>query len=192
MKIIFATKNKNKLKEIRAIIGDVTSMEDAGIYDDVVEDGRTFEENALKKARHIMKRTGHASMADDSGLEIDFLNKEPGVDSALYMGRDTPYSIRNENLLKQLRHVPNEKRQARFVCVIALVLPCGRSFTTRETLEGRIAKEAAGELGFGYDPIFFLPEANKTLAELPPEDKNAISHRGKALRAMQKIMEEEL
>jgi len=182
-----------KMKEIREIMADtafnVISMEEAGIDIDVVEDGITFEENAAKKAIEIAHVSGKLTLADDSGLEIDFLDKEPGVDSANYMGRETPYPIRNAHILNLLKGVPNEQRTARFVCVISAAFPNGKLLTTRETIEGIISHEIKGGSGFGYDPIFFVPEYNMTTAEMPTELKNAISHRGKALSAMKDILE---
>lgn len=187
-KIIFATGNAGKMKEIREILSDldaeVLSMKEAGIQADIVEDGKTFEENAVIKAATICKLTGEIVLADDSGLEIDYLNKEPGVYSARYMGEDTDYHIKNGNLIERLNGVPDEKRTARFVCVIAAAFPDGTVKTVRGTMEGRIGYEEKGENGFGYDPIFFLPEYGCTSAEISMEEKNKISHRGKALRAI--------
>ncbi len=193
-KIIFATKNKDKMKEIKAVLGDsfdVMSMEDAGISADIIEDGKTFEENALKKAVEIMEMSGEIVLADDSGLEIDFLNKEPGIYSARYMGENTPYSIKNNKIIEIMKDVPDEKRTARFVCVIAAALPkpYNKKLTSRGTIEGIIGYEIQGENGFGYDPIFYLPEKNCTTAQLTMEDKNKISHRGRALRLMKKELE---
>lgn len=191
-RIIFATGNAGKVKEIRMIMADtgmeVLSMKEAGIVADIIEDGATYEENALIKAREIAKYTDAIVMADDSGLEIDYLNKEPGVMSARYMGEDTPYSIKNANLIERLNGVEDKDRTARFVCAIAAVLPDGKELTTRATIEGRIGYEEKGDHGFGYDPIFYVPEFGKTTAELSEEEKNRISHRGKALE----LMKEEL
>ena len=185
-KVIFATGNQGKMKEIREILGDLDiellSLKDAGIHADIVEDGKTFEENAQIKARTICNLTGEIVLADDSGLEIDYLNKEPGIYSARYMGEDTSYHIKNEKLIERLEGVPDEKRTASFVCAIAAAFPDGRVETVRGTMEGRIGYEEKGENGFGYDPIFFLPEYGCTSAELSMEEKNKISHRGKALR----------
>lgn len=191
--IIFATKNKGKIKEIKAILDDmfnVLSMEEANINIDVTEDGTTFEENALKKATEIMKISNEIVLADDSGLEIDFLDKAPGVYSARYMGEDTSYDIKNAKILEIMKDVPVEKRTARFVSVIAAALPApyNKNLTVRGTIEGIIGYEIQGENGFGYDPIFYLPERNCTTAQLSLEEKNKISHRGKALR----LMKEEL
>lgn len=187
-RIIFATGNEGKMREIREILKDldveVLSMKEAGIHVDIVEDGTTFEENAIIKARTISEMTGEIVLADDSGLEIDYLNKEPGVYSARYMGEDTSYHIKNVNLIQRLEGVPDEKRTARFVCAVAAAFPDGTVKTVRGTMEGRIGYEERGENGFGYDPIFFLPEFQCTSAELSMEEKNQISHRGKALRAI--------
>lgn len=206
-KIVFATKNEDKLKEIHMILADlgltIWSMKEAGIQIDIVEDGESFEENALIKARAIaceLGKRGEAAivLADDSGLEIDYLNKEPGIYSARYMGEDTPYAVKNANLIQRLAGVPDEKRTARFVCAIAAVLPgsapdeAGREFCVRETMEGRIGYEEKGENGFGYDPILYLPEYGMYSAELAPEEKNRISHRGKALARMREVLAAEL
>lgn len=191
-RIIFATGNAGKIREIREIMADtgmeVVSMKEAGISADIEENGSTYEENALIKARAAAAFTKDIVMADDSGLEIDFLNKEPGVYSARYLGEDTSYHVKNAALLQRLEGVPEEKRTARFVCAIAAVLPDGRELTTRATIEGRIDYEEKGAGGFGYDPIFYVPEFQRTTAELTEEEKNQISHRGKALR----LMKEEL
>ena len=193
-KVIFATGNQGKMKEIREILGDLDiellSLKDAGIHADIVEDGKTFEENAQIKARTICNLTGEIVLADDSGLEIDYLNKEPGIYSARYMGEDTSYHIKNANLIERLEGVPDEERRARFVCAVAAVFPDGTVKVVRETIEGQIAHEIVGENGFGYDPIFYVPEYGCTTAEMTPELKNELSHRGKALRAMKKILEE--
>lgn len=187
-KIIFATGNENKMKELRQIMEDlpveILSLKQAGITADIVEDGTTFEENALIKAKAIAEITNEIVLADDSGLEIDALNKEPGIYSARYMGEDTSYRIKNQNLIERLEGVAEEKRTARFVCAIAAAFPEGEVLTTIGTIEGRIAHEEKGENGFGYDPIFYVPEFGCTTAELSEEEKNRISHRGNALRAM--------
>ena len=200
-KIIFATGNTDKKREIRMIMADlgmeILAMKEAGITAEIVEDGKTFEENAMIKAKTIaeeLKKRGEQVivLADDSGLEIDYLNKEPGIYSARYMGEDTSYTIKNANLIQRLEGVPDEKRTARFVCAIAAALSDGRSFVARATIEGRIGYEEKGENGFGYDPIFYLPEYGMYSAELAPEEKNRISHRGKALQEMKRILAEEL
>ena len=192
--MIFATGNMGKMKEIKAILGDIgeeiVSMKEAGIDMDIVEDGSTFEENAIIKAKAVMERTGKLALADDSGLEIDALNKEPGIYSARYMGEDTPYEIKNSNLIERMKGVKGKDRSARFVCVIAAAFPDGEIITTRGTIEGVIAEEPAGENGFGYDPIVYVPEYGMTTGQMDPDAKNAISHRGKALTAMKKILEE--
>lgn len=194
-RMIFATGNENKMKEIREILGalplEILSMKEAGVSADIVEDGKTFEENALIKARAICKLAGEMVLADDSGLEIDYLNKEPGIYSARYMGEDTSYHIKNKSLIERLEGVPDEKRTARFVCAIAAVFPDGKELVVRGTVEGIIGYEEKGENGFGYDPIFYLPERGCTTAELPPEEKNSISHRGNALRLMKELLERE-
>lgn len=185
-KLIFATGNENKMKEIRMILGDldyeILSMKEAGIDADIVEDGKTFEENAAIKATAISKIANCVVLADDSGLEVDYMDKQPGIMSARWMGEDTSYRIKNAKIIENLEGVPDEKRTARFVCAIAAAFPDGRVVTKRGTIEGIIGYEERGENGFGYDPIFFLPDRGKTTAELSPEEKNEISHRGKALR----------
>lgn len=192
--IIFATGNKDKMREIREIMADcdvtITSMKEAGIDVDIVEDGTTFEENAIIKAKAIAEHTDAIVLADDSGLEIDYLNKEPGVLSARYMGEDTSYDIKNQNLIDRLEGVEKEKRTARFVCAIAAVLPNKEVLVTRQTMEGYIGWEIEGENGFGYDPIFYMDEFGCSSATLTPEQKNAVSHRGKALREMRKMLKD--
>lgn len=201
--IIFATGNKNKMIEIRMILADlgckILSQKEAGIQADVVEDGQTFEENALIKAttisdiaRKMPEYKNAVVLADDSGLEIDALNKEPGIYSARYMGEDTSYDIKNQALIDRLEGVPDEKRTARFVCAIAAALPDGSTEVVRGTMEGRIGYEITGENGFGYDPIFYLPQFGCSSAELEPEKKNELSHRGEGLRKMRKVLEEKL
>lgn len=201
--IIFATGNKNKMIEIRMILADlgckILSQKEAGIQADVVEDGQTFEENALIKATTIAKIAWQMPeyknavvLADDSGLEIDALNKEPGIYSARYMGEDTSYDIKNQALIDRLEGVPDEKRTARFVCAIAAALPDESTEVVRGTMEGRIGYEITGENGFGYDPIFYLPQFGCSSAELEPEKKNELSHRGEGLRKMRKVLEEKL
>lgn len=213
-KIIFATGNKDKMREIREIMADcdveIDSMKEAGINIDIVEDGDTFEANSTIKAKAISdyisgkgmseeqkddswkavseKYKGAIVLADDSGLEIDYLNKEPGVYSARYMGEDTSYDIKNQNLIDRLEGVEKDKRTARFVCAIAAVLPDGEVLVSRETMEGYIGWKIAGENGFGYDPIFYLDEFGCSSAELSREQKNAISHRGKALAGIKKLL----
>lgn len=200
MKIIFATGNKDKMVEVRAILNglsdEIVSMKEAGIQAEIEENGTTFEENALIKARAVAKQTDGLVLADDSGLEIDYLNGEPGIYSARYAGEDTPYSVKNQMLLDRLKDAKEEERSARFVCAIAAVTPEidgeRKEFVVRGTFEGRIAYEPAGENGFGYDPIFYVPEYQCTSSEMSPEQKNAMSHRGQALRLMRELLEKEL
>lgn len=195
-RIIFATGNEGKLKEIKVILEEpgveVISMKEAGIEADIEENGTTFEENAVIKARAVAAKTGEIVLADDSGLEIDYLGGEPGVYSARYAGEDTPYTVKNQMLLDRLAGVKKEQRTARFVCVIAAALPDGKVITTRGTIEGYIGFAPAGENGFGYDPIFYVPEYECSTAQLSMEQKNALSHRGKALRAMKEKLQEYL
>lgn len=195
-KIIFATGNKDKLREVKEIMADcdveIISMKDAGINVDIVEDGTTFEENAIIKAKAIAEHTDAIVMADDSGLEVDYLNKEPGVFSARYMGEDTSYTIKNQNILDRLEGVPREQRTARFVAAIAAVLPNKEVLVTRQTMEGIIGWEAGGENGFGYDPIFYPDGYDCSSAAISREEKNAISHRGKGLRAMKEMLLEKI
>lgn len=186
MKIIMATGNANKVKEIRQMLEgtdiEVLSLKDVQIDADIEENGTTFEENAAIKAETICSLTGQMVMADDSGLEVDALGKEPGIHSARFMGEDTSYDIKNAALLEKLKDVPEEQRTARFVCAVAIARPNEETKIFRGTFEGRIAHEIKGENGFGYDPIFYVPEKGCTSAELAPEVKNAMSHRGKALK----------
>lgn len=184
-RLIFATGNEGKMKEIRMILGDldyeILSMKEAGIDVDIVEDGKTFEDNAIIKATTISKIANCVVLADDSGLEVDAMDKMPGIYSARYLGEDTSYSVKNQTIIDNLAGLPDEERTARFVCAIAAAFPDGRVVTKRGTIEGIIGYEERGENGFGYDPIFYVPEYGKTTAELSPEEKNKISHRGKAL-----------
>lgn len=196
-RIIFATGNQGKMKEIRMILGglnlEILSMKEAGIQVDIVEDGTTFEENALIKACAIQKMCPEdIVLADDSGLEIDFLDKAPGIYSARYMGEDTSYDIKNRKILELLEGVPDERRTARFVCAIAAALPDGTTLTSRGVMEGKIGYQIAGKNGFGYDPIFWLDECGCTSAEISPEEKNERSHRGKALRKMKERLKDRL
>ncbi len=205
MRIVFATGNKDKMREIRQILGgldaEILSMKEAGVDVDVEENGSTFSENARIKADAIFnilkekepEEAGNTVvLADDSGLEVDYLGGEPGIYSARYLGKDTPYSEKNQIIIDRLADAKDEERSARFVCAIAACLPGGKSLNTVGKMEGRIGYEIAGSNGFGYDPIFFLPEYGKTSAELSGDEKNAISHRGKALREMEKLLSEEL
>ena len=188
--IWIATSNAHKVEEFQTMLKDcdVKCLKDLDHKINIIEDGTTFEENALIKAKAVAAQCNDIVLADDSGLEIDYLNKEPGIYSARYAGEDTSYDIKNQMLLDRLQGVPREKRTARFVCAIAAAFPDGRRETVRATMEGRIGYEEKGENGFGYDPIFYLPEYGCTSAELSMEEKNRISHRGKALR----LIKEEL
>ncbi len=190
--IIFATKNMDKMKEIKAKLPEysVISMEEAGIDIDIDENGLTFEENAVIKAEAIMKICNKVVIADDSGLEIDYLNKAPGVLSARFLGHDTSYDYKNKKILEMLEGVPSEKRTARFVCAMAVACPDIETQVVRGTIEGIIGYDIMGDNGFGYDPIFFVPMLCKTTAQLTMEEKNKISHRGKALDEVRKILEE--
>ncbi|MBR1444692.1 MAG: XTP/dITP diphosphatase [Firmicutes bacterium] len=191
--LLFATRNKNKAREIQEIFGEgfkVLSLDDAGIDTEIIEDGKTFEENSMKKAEEIMKVSGKVVLADDSGLEIDYLNKAPGVYSARYLGEDTSYDIKNAKILEKLEGIEDKDRTARFVCVVSAAFPDGRKYSVRGTIEGIIAHEIKGENGFGYDPIFYVPEYSMTTAEMSPQIKNEISHRGKAIRAMKEKLSE--
>ncbi len=189
MKIVFASNNENKVREVRAILkechatkdAEVVSLRDIGFTDDIVEDGTTFEENALIKARAVA-RLGYVCIADDSGLEVDALGGAPGVYSARYAGGHGDDAANNAKVLREMEGVPVEKRTARFTCAIACVFPDGDSFTVRASCEGRLLDHEEGDGGFGYDPMFFVEQYGKTLASVTPEEKNAISHRGQALR----------
>ena len=191
-KIIFATSNEGKMREVRLILADcgyeVVSMKEAGVKVEVEETGTTFEENAILKAEAVSRLTGEIAMADDSGLEVDYMNKEPGIYSARFLGEDTSYDIKNKYIIDRLEKAVGAERSARFVCAIACVFPDGTKKVTRATIEGEIAFEPAGENGFGYDPIFYVPEFGKTTAELSMEEKNKISHRAKALEEMKKAL----
>ncbi|MEE1087291.1 MAG: XTP/dITP diphosphatase [Schaedlerella sp.] len=194
-KIVFATGNQNKMKEIRMILADlgmeIYSMKDLGINPDIEENGTSFEENAEIKARAIAEYLpDDIILADDSGLEIDYLDKAPGIYSARFAGENTSYDIKNKLLLDKLEGVPDEQRTARFVCVIAAAFPGGEVKTVRGTIEGMIGHGIVGENGFGYDPIFYVPECGCTTAEMDPVKKNELSHRGKALRAIREVIEE--
>lgn len=187
-KMIFATGNEGKVREVQAIMEDmeveVLSLKQAGIFAEIEENGTSFEENAVIKAKEIAKLTDAIVLADDSGLEIDYLNKEPGIYSARYLGEDTPYAEKNRIILKRMEEAEEKERTARFVCAMAAVLEDGTVMTTHGEMEGMIGYESKGENGFGYDPIFYLPEYGMTSAQISPEEKNRISHRGKALRRM--------
>ena len=195
-KIVFATGNEGKMREVRLILQDlgfpVLSMKEAGVSLDIEENGTTFAENAMIKAREVWEKTGGIVLADDSGLVVDYLGGEPGVYSARYLGEDTSYEIKNQAIIDRLADAKEEERTARFVSAIAAVLPDGSELVTEGTVEGLIAHEPAGNGGFGYDPIFYLPEYGVTSAEIPIEKKNESSHRGKALEAMKIKLRERL
>ncbi len=192
-KIVFASNNDGKIKEIKEILKDfdaeILTMKEAGADIEIEENGTTFEENALIKARAVMQITGEITMADDSGLEIDYLNGEPGVYSARYMGHDTSYDIKNNAIIERMKNVSGNDRSARFVCAIAAVFPDGKEFVEKGTMEGVIGEKTMGENGFGYDPILFLPQYNKSSAQLTSEEKNRISHRGEAINKMKAAIE---
>ncbi len=187
-RIIFATTNEHKMDEIRMILNDlqweIVSLKDIDFQDDIIEDGDSFEENAIIKAKAVMELTGEIVLADDSGLEIDYLDGAPGIYSARYLGEDTSYQVKNQYIIEQLSKATENERSARFVCAIALACPNGQITTVRGTIEGLIGYNIKGENGFGYDPIFYVPEYGCTTAELSPEQKNQISHRGRALEKM--------
>ncbi|MGF7146144.1 XTP/dITP diphosphohydrolase [Anaerotaenia torta] len=195
-KVIFATSNEGKMGEIREILKDLDiellSMKEAGVNTEIEENGKTFEENAVIKARAVMELTGEIVLADDSGLEVDYLDKAPGVYSARFMGEDTSYDIKNQYIIDQLRNAREEERRARFVCVIACAFPHGEIITRRADIEGLIAEKIAGSNGFGYDPIFYVPEYGCTTAQMSGEQKNRISHRGKALKAIKEAIRDYL
>jgi XTP/dITP diphosphohydrolase len=190
--VVVASGNTNKVQEIREILKDseftVLSMKDAGVEADIEETGSTFEENALIKARFVSRVTGETAIADDSGLEIDYLDKQPGILSARFGGEGTPYSFKNKLILEKLEGVPFEKRTARFVCSMAAVSSSGEEIVLTRTIEGNIGYEERGENGFGYDPIFYVPEYNMTMAEMGMQLKNRISHRGKALTDLAEVL----
>lgn len=187
-RMIFATTNEGKMKEIRMILADlgmeILSLKDLNISVDIEENGKTFEENAIIKAKAICELTGEMVLADDSGLEVDYMDKAPGVYSARYLGEDTPYSVKNQTIIDNLKDAKGEERSARFVCAIAAAFPDGRVVTTQATIEGYIGFEERGTNGFGYDPLLYVPEYDMTTGQMEPEMKNKISHRGKALELM--------
>ena len=187
-KIIFATTNEAKMKEIIMILADlgmeILSLKDLDINIDIEENGKTFEENAIIKAKAICELTGEMVLADDSGLEVDYMDKAPGVYSARYLGEDTPYSVKNQTIIDNLKDAKGEERSARFVCAIAAAFPDGRVLTTEATIEGYIGYEERGTNGFGYDPLLYVPEYDMTTGQMDSAMKNKISHRGKALELM--------
>ncbi|MBH1940494.1 XTP/dITP diphosphatase [Mobilitalea sibirica] len=191
-KIIFATSNEGKMKEIREILEDLDiellSLKDVGYDADIIEDGETFEENAIIKAKTVMEAIGEMVLADDSGIEVDYLDKAPGVYSARFLGVNTSYTEKNQYIIDKLAKAKDNERSARFVCVIACAFPNGEVITTRGTIEGLISNKIIGTGGFGYDPIFYVPEYQCTTAQMSSEQKNQISHRGKALRDMKELI----
>lgn len=196
-RIVFATGNENKMEEIRMILSDlgmpVYSMKELGVEADIVEDGISFEENAEIKVRAVSRLLPNdIVLADDSGLEIDYLDKAPGIYSSRFAGEDTSYDVKNCILLDKMEGVPDEERTARFVCAVAAAFPDGTVETVRGTIEGAVAKEMLGDNGFGYDPIFYVPKYGCTTAQMSPNRKNELSHRGNALREMRRIIEARL
>lgn len=189
IEILFATSNAGKAKEVQAMFSDldvdVKTLREEGIDVAIEENGQTFAENALIKAKAIAGMTDKIVLADDSGLVVDYLNGEPGIYSARYMGEDTSYDIKSARILERMEGVPDDQRTARFVCAMAAIMPGGEVICTEGIMEGLIGYEMKGTNGFGYDPIFYLPEYGMTSSEISPEKKNEISHRGKALRKMQ-------
>lgn len=187
-KIIFATTNEGKLKEIRMIMSDlnveVLSLKDVEIDVEIDENGSTFEENAIIKSKVINKLTGKMVLADDSGLEVDYMGGAPGVFSARYLGENTSYTVKNQTIIDNLKDAKGDERSARFTCVIAACFPDGKVLTTKASIEGIIGYEEKGKNGFGYDPILYVPEYKMTTAQMDSELKNKISHRGKALQLM--------
>ena len=195
MKVVLASKNRHKLVEISKITEkfdmELVLQSDLGVDIDVEETGTTFEENSFIKAEAVMKATGLPSLADDSGIAVDALNGEPGIYSARYGFDDSLDDWgRLELLLKNTEHVPDGQRQAQFVCVITMVTPDGKTIQARGEIHGELTREPAGENGFGYDPIFYYPPLGKTTAELSPEEKNAVSHRGNALKVFYEKLKE--
>jgi XTP/dITP diphosphohydrolase len=193
MKLVIATNNLNKIREIRDKFADISGLELVPLNDfpdppEVIEDGDSFKENAHKKASEIASYTGSPAMADDSGLAVDALDGRPGIYSARYGGESATDEDRNRKILEEMRGIPGEMRGARFICVISIVFPDGRTFFAEGSCEGVIAETMKGGQGFGYDPIFYLPEHGKTMAELPLHEKNRISHRAKALEAAREIL----
>ena len=183
-RLVFATGNQGKVNEFRQMLGDdyeILSMKDIGVDIDIVEDGKTFEENALIKARALYQVIHQPVLSDDSGLEVDALNKQPGVHSARWMGKDTSYTIKNQAIIDALKG--KKDRSARFICVIAFIDEQGKEYTYRGTIEGQINDEIVGKNGFGYDPIFYYPPFHTTTANVSEELKNSVSHRGNALKA---------
>ena len=195
-RIIFATKNKDKVREVKMMLEgfdvELCTMKEAGVDVDIVEDGTTFEENAIIKAKTIMEMTGEIALADDSGLEVDYMDGAPGIYSARFLGEDTSYDVKNNYIIDKLKDAKGSERSARFVCAMAAAFPNGDIETCRGTIEGVIAYEQKGTNGFGYDPIVYVPEYEMTTGEMAPELKNSISHRGKALEQMKEVLRRRL
>ncbi len=191
-KIVFATTNKNKIREVNMMMEGfdvkLIPMSELGIDVDIEETGTTFEENAIIKAKAICDLTGEIALADDSGLEVDYLDGAPGVYSSRFLGEDTPYEIKNDYIIDKLKDAKGKERSARFACAMAMVFPDGDVETCYGTIEGLIGYEQRGNNGFGYDPIVYVPEYEMTTGEMTPELKNSISHRGKALEQMKEVM----
>ncbi|MCL6635806.1 MAG: XTP/dITP diphosphatase [Peptococcaceae bacterium] len=192
MKLVLATRNPGKVRELNQLLSplgyEVVSLDQYPGVPVIIEDGATFKDNAVKKATTVARFTGQLALADDSGLEVDFLGGAPGVHSARFAGEGHDDRANNEKLLRLLAGVPPEKRAARFRCVVAVATPAGQVFTAEGTCEGVITDEPRGEGGFGYDPLFYVPAYGKTFAELDPAVKNRISHRGRALALMREIL----
>lgn len=192
-KLIFATGNADKLREFKEMLDpeafEIMTMKEAGVDIEIEETGKTFEENARIKARAVAAHVDGIVIADDSGLVVDALGGEPGVYSSRYMGEDTPYEEKNAKIIERLRGLPQERRTARFVCALDVMLPNGEEQTVTGVMKGYIGEKPMGENGFGYDPIFYVEPQNVSTAFLSPEEKNAISHRGQALRAVKRIVE---
>jgi XTP/dITP diphosphohydrolase len=195
-KIIFATTNKNKVREVQMMMEgsdvELLTMEEAGINTEIVEDGTTFEENAMIKAKTIMEMTGEIALADDSGLEVDYLDGAPGIYSARFLGEETSYDVKNQYIIDKLKDAKGKERSARFVCAMAAAFPDGSVEVCRGTIEGLIGYEQKGTNGFGYDPIVYVPEYEMTTGEMTPQLKNSISHRGKALEQMMEILKRKM
>lgn len=195
-RIIFATTNKDKVREVKMMLEgfdvELCTMKEAGVDVDIVEDGTTFEENAIIKAKTIMEMTGEIALADDSGLEVDYMDGAPGIYSARFLGEDTSYDVKNNYIIDKLKDAKGSERSARFVCAMAAAFPNGDIETCMGTIEGVIAYEQKGTNGFGYDPIVYVPEYEMTTGEMAPELKNSISHRGKALEQMKEVLRRRL
>lgn len=195
-KIIFATTNQNKVREVRMMMDgidvELMTLKEAGVDADIIEDGTTFEENAVIKAKAVMEMTGEIALADDSGLEVDYLDGAPGIYSSRFLGEETSYDIKNNYIIEKLAKAKGQERSARFVCAMAVAFPGGTVETCKGTIEGLIGYEQKGYNGFGYDPIVYVPEYEMTTGEMAPELKNSISHRGKALEQMKEILKRRL